>query len=99
MQNIVHSLNTNHKTMILIRNLILPTSKPSSTPNILRLQCRKNLRQTTISFKSRCRISMREFTMIHGHDFIVGEEESSVDRSCDGIGNQVLLVDGFHGGF
>ena len=99
MQNIIHRLNANHKTMILIRNLILPTPKPATTPYIFRLQRRQNLGETSISFKRGRRVSMGEFTVINADDFIVCGEEVCVDGSLDGVGDEVWLVNGFQARF
>jgi hypothetical protein len=99
MKNIIHSLHTNHKTMILIRNLIFPAPKSASRPNILRLQSGKNLCETAVAFESRSGIPVGEFTVINGDDFVLWEEERSVDGALNGVGYESRFCDGFHGGF
>jgi hypothetical protein len=96
MQNIINSLNPNHKTMVLIRNLILPTPKPATTPHILGLQRRQNLGQPPVTLQCGGGVSMGEFTMVDADDFVVGGEEGGVYGALDGVCDEGLGVDGFH---
>src|SRR2546421_12912185 len=86
MKNIIHRLHPNHKTMILIRNLIFPAPKSAPRPNIPRLQSGKDLCETAVAFEGRSGIPVREFTVINGDDFVLGEEERSVDGALNGVG-------------
>ena len=98
-KNVIHCLHTNHETVILIRNLILPAPESAPRPNILCLQCRKNLCETAVSLEGRSGISMGEFAVVDWDDFVIGEEQRSVDGALDGVGYERGFCDGFHGGF
>ena len=85
--------------MVLVANLVPPAAKPSSGPDIALLQLRQQLLQHAFAFEAGRGIAVVEAAVVDGDDFVLWHEHLCVDETLDAVLDEILVVDGLHGGF
>lgn len=95
--NVVSGLNTQHKGVVLVADLVLPAAEAATRVDVLGLQLGQELCQHAVALKGGCGVTMVEFAVVGGNDLILGQDHLGVDEALNTVLEQALLVNGLHG--
>lgn len=96
-QNVVDSLDTEHKRVVLVADLVFPAAEPAAGVNLLGLEAGQQLLQDAIALEAGRRVAVVEGAVVGRHDLVAGAEEGGVDAALDRVCEKGVAVDGLHG--
>lgn len=95
----IHRLNTLHKAMILIRNLVRPSAKTTSAKNTSLPEIRQRLGQCAVPLERGRRVPVLEAADVRAYDFVVRKDHVVGDELRDALVENRRVVYGLVGGF
>ena len=94
--NVVHSLNTEHERVVLVTNLVAPATEAATGPDVLLLELGQDLGKSALTLQGWGGVTVVEATVVGGHDLIGGLQHLSVDETLDRLSQKSLVVDRLH---
>lgn len=95
--NVVHSLDTQHERVVLVADLVAPATEATTGPDTLLLQLGEDLGEGTLTLQAGGGVTVVEAAVVGRDDLVSGGEHLSVDETLDGLGKELLVVNGLHG--
>ena len=95
--NVVDGLHTQHEGVVLVADLVAPAAEATTRPDALLLQLGQDLGEGTLTLQGGGGVAVVEAAVVGGDDLVVGPEHVGVDQTLDGVGQELLVVDGLHG--
>lgn len=97
--NVISCLNTEHKGVVLITNLVAPAAEASTGVDIFGLELGEEFLQNTLALKRRSWVTVVKAAVVSRNNLVLGLDHFSVDETLDGFLEEVIVVDWLHGGF
>lgn len=94
----INSLDTEHEGVVLVTDLISPAAEAATREDVHGLELRENLLEDTLTLKSGGGVTVVEGTVVGGDDLVLGLDHLGVDETLDAVLEEVLNIDGLHGG-
>lgn len=91
--NVVSSLDTEHKRMVLVADLVPPATEPTSRVDAKVLKLREKLRQDALTLESGRGVTVVKFAVVGRDDLVLGLDQIGVNQALDAVLEKVGLVD------
>lgn len=97
--DVIDSLDTKHERVVLVTDLVAPAAESATGVDAHLLQLGEELGKGALALEAWGWVAVVEAAVVGGDDFVLGLDHFGVDEALDGILEEFLLVDRFHGGF
>ena len=84
--------------MILVTDLVPPAAKATAGVDVLGLEFGQDLLEDAFALEAGGWVAVVKAAMVGGDNFVSGFEHLGVDETLDAVPEEVLIVDGLHGG-
>lgn len=97
--DVIGRLHAQHEAVVLIAHLVAPAAEASPREDVLGLQGGEELFEHAFALQGRGGVAVVEAAVV-GRDDLVGRlEHGGVEEAADGVGEEVVVVHRFEGGF
>ncbi|KAH0194592.1 Udp-Galactopyranose mutase in complex with Udp, partial [Aureobasidium melanogenum] len=95
--NSINSLNTLHERVVLVTNLVTPSTEATTRVDVHVLKLGKELLKDTLTLERRSRVTVIELAVVGRDNLVLGLEHLSVDKTLDTVLEEVVSVNRLHG--
>ena len=96
--DVIDGLDTQHKRMVLVTDLVTPRAEAAARPDIAVLQLGQELGEGALALERWRRVAVVEAAVVGGDDLVGGTQHLRVHESLDALLKQGVVVDRLHGG-
>lgn len=96
--DVVDSLHAEHEGVVLVANLVSPAAEAATGEDVHVLKLGEELLEDSLTLEGGGRVTVVKGTVVGGDDLIIRVDHLGVDETLDGVLEEVLDIDGLHGG-
>lgn len=94
----ISSLDTQHERVVLVTNLVSPATEAATGVDVHVLELGKELSEDALTLQGGSGVTLVELAVVGRDDLILGLDQVGVDETLNAVLEEVLLIDGLHGG-
>jgi len=83
--------------VVLVADLVAPAAEAATRPDTLLLQLGQDLGEGTLTLQGGGGVAVVEAAVVGRDNLVIGLEHVGVDQTLDGVGQELVVVDGLHG--